>query len=200
VGPASILQLILGAVDRACDRARAKPRAEFISQLMNGISFSAAADVLPQFCFSAMQNVSATDQQAAFDWVKYLKSQQMEEEQKALMLGLRLLNIVGDRVLEATIAGLGPRIRSSLNIGLTMLIRLREVDFEKSSKSLIAVCFALKQGTITVDQVAMGAKMDNIGSQPVDDEVKVLLMASELLKIFGDDIVLRALPMVVPAK
>jgi hypothetical protein len=67
VGPASVLQLIMNAVDRACDRARAQPRAEFISRLMSDVSFAAAADVLPQFCFSAMQNVSASDQQAIQD-------------------------------------------------------------------------------------------------------------------------------------
>ena len=33
------------------------------------------------------------------------------DDQKTLLLGLRLLNIVGTDVLELTINGLGPRIR-----------------------------------------------------------------------------------------
>jgi hypothetical protein len=188
----------LNAVDRACDRARAQPRAAFVSRLMNGISFSAAADILPQFCFSAMQNVSGADQQAVFDWVKFLKSEQTGEDQKSLLLGLRLLNIVGDKVLEATIEGLGPRIRSSLNIGLTTLTQLREVDFKASTKPLIAICYALVQGTIAIDQQALGEKIDNIGGENFANDVAVLLVASELLKIFGDDVVGRALAMVVP--
>ena len=112
VGPASILQVIMTAVDRACDRERARPRAEFISRLMNGVSFDAAADILPQFCFSAMQNVSVSDQQLVLEWVKQIKAaKDIGDDQKTLLLGLRLLNIVGTDVLELTINGLGPRIR-----------------------------------------------------------------------------------------
>lgn len=153
VGPASVLQLILNAVDRAVDRERARPRAEFISRLMNGVSFTAAADVLPQFCLNAMQNVSAKDQQGLLDWVKFIKSEPgIQDDQKALLLGLRLLNIVGDKVLESTIYGLGPRIRLSLDIKLNTLMRLVDLTFETSAGPLLAICYALAQGSIGVNR------------------------------------------------
>jgi hypothetical protein len=146
VGPASVLQVILTAVDRACDRERALPRAEFISSLMNGVSFSAAADILPQFCFSAMQNVGVSDRQAVYDWVKQIRTDTMEDDQKTLLLGLRLLNIVGDEVLISTVTGLGPRIRSSLRIKFDTFAALGQVEFTSAARPLAALCYALAQG------------------------------------------------------
>jgi len=203
VGPASVLQLILNAVDRAVDRERARPRAEFISRLMNGISFNAAADVLPRFCFSAMQNVSAADQQALLDWIKVIRSDsETDDDQKSLLLGLRLLNIVGDKVLESTITGLGPRIRLSLKIGLGTLTLLNQIRFETSASPLIAICYALAQGSIAVDREELEQRVAAIGRQHFDDgvdnSVKVLLLASELLKAFGDDVVGRAVAVIAP--
>jgi hypothetical protein len=199
VGPASVLQVILNAVDRACDRERALPRAQFVSQLMNGVSFTKAADILPQFCFSAMQNVSVGDRQVVLDWIKLLKSDAaVDDDQKALLLGLRLLNIVGRDVLTKTVDGLGPQIRSSLQIDLETLSRLQRVDFVRDAPAVIAICYALAQGAIAVDRAALGQLVDEIGGQPVDNEVKVLLLASELLKAFGDGVVGQALKMFAP--
>ena len=199
VGPASVLQVILNAVDRACDRERALPRAQFVSQLMNGVSFSKAADILPQFCFSAMQNVSVGDRQVVLDWIKLLKSDTtIEDDQKTLLLGLRLLNIVGRDVLSKTVDGLGPRIRSSLQIGLDTLLRLQRVNFATDAGPVIALCYALAQGSIAVDRATLGSAVDSIGGQPFDNEVKALLLASELLKVFGDSVVGQALEMVAP--
>lgn len=166
---------------------------------MNGVSFTKAADILPQFCFSAMQNVSVGDRQVVLDWIKLLKSDTtVEEEQKPLLLGLRLLNIVGREVLTKTVDGLGPRIRSSLHIGLDTLLRLPRVDFAADAGPVIALCYALAQGSIAVDREALGHAVDVIGGQPFDNEVKVLLLASELLKAFGDSVVGQALEMVSP--
>ena len=199
VGPASVLQVILNAVDRACDRERALPRAQFVSQLMNGVSFTKAADILPQFCFSAMQNVSVGDRQVVLDWIKLLKSDTtVEDDQKPLLLGLRLLNIVGREVLTKTVDGLGPQIRSSLSISVDTVLRLQRVDFARDAPAVIALCYALAQGAIAVDAAALGRVADTIGGQPFDNEVKVLLLASELLKAFGDGVVGQALKMFTP--
>jgi hypothetical protein len=199
VGPASILQVIMNAVDRACDRERARPRAEFVSTLMNGVSFEAAANILPQFCFSAMQNVSVADQQIVLEWVKAIKTaKDIGDDQKTLLLGLRLLNIVGTEVLESTIKGLGPRIRASLKIDLTTVALLQHVDFNRSGRPLMEVCYALSQGSVAISRQEMASSLDNIGGLDFGNDVKVLLLASALLKAFGDNIVVQALRMVAP--
>ena len=56
----------------------------------------------------------------------------------------------------------------------------------------------MAQGAIAVDAAALGRVADTIGGQPFDNEVKVLLLASELLKAFGDGVVGQALKMFTP--
>lgn len=198
VGPAGVLQVIVNAVDRAVDRDRAEPRARLTSTLMSGISWEAAADILPQFCFDSMQNVSAEERQRLLEWVDQLKTKQIAPEQKTLLLGLRLLNIVGERVLRSTIHGLGTRIRAPLQIGVETLGMLRRVNFEVGGSALIAICYAIALGDTdwrgTADaRGGVEAVAKEIGQQPYDNEVKVLLLAAELLKRFGEETLASAL-------
>ena len=53
VGPSSLLQIILGATDRAVDRVRASNRAEEVAEIMKGISFDASHQALPAYCIGA---------------------------------------------------------------------------------------------------------------------------------------------------
>ena len=112
-GPAGILQIFLGASDRAVDRARAAPRAKEISDLMKGVDFSKAYQALPAFCFEIMQNVTAEEQQQLATSIDALNaSQNISDNVKAYLLGLSLLNIVGKDVLEAAVKTLGDEIRA----------------------------------------------------------------------------------------
>ncbi len=49
IGPAAILQVILDAADRACDRQRALPRSTAVRLIMKGVSFSRAKEALPLY-------------------------------------------------------------------------------------------------------------------------------------------------------
>ena len=201
VGPASFLQTIMNAVDRACDRKRARPRAEFISNLMNGIAFDVAAEILPQFCLSAMQNVGLAEKQLVLELIRQIKANKdIEDEQKSLLLGLQLLNVVGREVLVSTINGLGPRIRSGLRVGLATVALLQRLRFGDATKPLVELCFALDQRSAAAEhRAALGRTIDAIGAALFDEEVKLLLVAIELTKEFGDEIVGSALWAVVKA-
>jgi len=63
IGPAAVLQVILNAADRACDRVRAGSRSAEVIAIMRGVSFERARDALPLHCFALMQNVSMAEQQ-----------------------------------------------------------------------------------------------------------------------------------------
>ena len=199
VGPASFLQTIMNAVDRACDRKRARPRAEFISNLMQGVAFDVAAEILPQFCLSAMQNVGLAEKQLVLESIKQIKANKdIEDDQKSLLLGLQLLNVVGRDVLVSTINGLGPRIRSGLRVGLATVALLQRLRFGDATRPLVELCFALDQRSTTVEYRAhLGRIIDAIGAAQFDEEVKLLLVAIELTKAFGDDVVASALRAVV---
>jgi hypothetical protein len=199
VGPASFLQTIMNAVDRACDRKRARPRAEFISNLMQGVAFDVAAEILPQFCLSAMQNVGLAEKQLVLESIKQIKANKdIEDDQKSLLLGLQLLNVVGRDVLVSTINGLGPRIRSGLHVGLATVALLQRLRFGDATRPLVELCFALDQRSATVEYRAhLGCIIDAIGAAQFDEEVKLLPVAIELTKAFGDDVVASALRAVV---
>lgn len=104
VGPAGILQIFLSAADRAVDRARATPRALLVNETMNGIDFDKAWISLPPFCFQLMQNVTAEEQAQFGTSMEALNNNTViDGKVKSLILGLSLLNIVGETVLTAAV-------------------------------------------------------------------------------------------------
>ena len=111
VGPSSVLQIILDAADRAVDRRRARGRSDEISQLMREVSFEKAKEVLPAYCLALMQNLAPEDQVELGNQVRALGPSTMDDQMKALLLGLALLNFVGIDVLEAAVKALDGKIK-----------------------------------------------------------------------------------------
>ena len=110
IGPSSILQTILGAADRAVDRSRARPRAVVVAEIMKGVSFEKAAVPLPTYCFALMQNLPPEDQQATAKEIATLVGSNMTEQVKVQILGLTLMNLVGEHVLRAAVDSLKAEI------------------------------------------------------------------------------------------
>ncbi len=73
-----------------------------------------------------MQNLSADDQERLADGLAVLEKATMGDEEKALVLGLELMNHVGPGVLRAAVDSLGPRIRNLPQIELVRSDRLDE--------------------------------------------------------------------------
>ena len=111
IGPAAILQVILDAADRACDRQRAVPRSEMVREIMKGVSFARAKEGLTLYCFALMQNLSIAEQHRVTKDVDTVASSTMEDEVKAFNLGLIMLNVVGEKVLRKSVQDLGAAIR-----------------------------------------------------------------------------------------
>jgi hypothetical protein len=110
VGPSSVLQVVLDAADRAVDRRRARGRSSEVSQTMKNVSFQRASEALPSYCLALMQNLSPEDQAELGTQVRALQSSTMDDQMKALLLGLALLNFVGMDVLESAVTALGDKI------------------------------------------------------------------------------------------
>jgi hypothetical protein len=77
---------------------------------MRGVSFERAKLALPLHCFSLMQNVSIAEQTQVLQTIDALATKSMSDEVKAYNLGLLIMNVVGEDVLEKAIAVLGPPI------------------------------------------------------------------------------------------
>ena len=111
VGPNLLLQVMLSACDRAVDRSMAKPRAKGASALAADLDFDKAAESLPVYCFTLMQNVSTDEQSTIATEVAALHSSNLSNRVKSLVLVLLLTNVCGSTLLEAAIESLGDEIR-----------------------------------------------------------------------------------------
>lgn len=111
IGPSGVLQVLLEAADRAVDRNRAGSRATRVAEILAGVSFEKAHDVLPAFCFALMQSLPAPTQEAAGNEIKALASSGISNNGKALIMGLTLMNVVGEEVLRAAVRSLAGEIK-----------------------------------------------------------------------------------------
>lgn len=113
VGPSTLLFSLLTAADRGVDRVQAKTRSADAGRIMAGISFERARLALPTYCLGLLQNVSAEDQADLRTAVDALAASEMTDGQKALNLGLLLMNVAGPDVLMAAVQTLRDEITSA---------------------------------------------------------------------------------------
>jgi hypothetical protein len=112
VGPAAILQIYMNVADRATDRTRAQARAHAIAKLMKDVDFDKAKVSLPATCFALMQNVGAEEQKIISNQVNGLEGVEIAPAVKSTILGLSLLDIVGEGALQSAIDLLGADIKA----------------------------------------------------------------------------------------
>ncbi len=107
VGPSSVLQIVLDAADREVARTRAQPRGDGVKKIMQGVSFDEAKKALPTFCFNLVQNVTAEEIESTKRNIDALAAAtDIKPQVKALILGLILMNIVGEAALETAVTTL----------------------------------------------------------------------------------------------
>jgi hypothetical protein len=118
VGPSSFLQVVLDASDRGVDRLRAEARAREVLRVMKGVSYARASAALPTFCLTLMQNLPIAEQTALAEEIGKLDGNEIDEDLKTFILGLKLMNVVGEGVLLEAVTVLGPRIQRPHSIAL----------------------------------------------------------------------------------
>ena len=102
VGAVSFLQVALDAADRYVDRRRATARARKVRETMENISFDKASSSLPTLAITLMQNLPEDDQKKLFADIARLKTLVgLHNDVKAQVLGLMIMNVVGEDVLDA---------------------------------------------------------------------------------------------------
>ncbi len=112
VGPSGFLQIFLTAADQAVDRKRAAARSDAVADVMKGVDFDKALQVLAPYCIALMQNLSPEDQDVLKRVLEKLEQREAEASVKALLLGIELINVVGVDVLTTAVTSLGGQIRS----------------------------------------------------------------------------------------
>lgn len=194
VGPNLILQILLQALDRTYDRDRAVPRSMIVSQSMSGVSFAAAQEALPSICFNLMQNVSDDEKKALRDEVDALQASAMSDEAKSLSLGLALLNLVGERTLDAALIALGSSVMSKdlRQVDPGMLFDLAKISPpSRVAAELPLVCNELAdRRTRLKDPATLTAAICDLG---LPDEGKAMLTVFRVIQQYGESTVKTAL-------
>ncbi len=115
-GPVFVLQIILGVADRAVDRRRGYSRSSDVSLIMKDVSFEKAQELLPIYCLALMQNLTKDEQEALARDVASIGATNISDpvaanRQKSVLLGLRLLSVIGTDLLEQAVKSLGDDIK-----------------------------------------------------------------------------------------
>ncbi|MCG8504454.1 MAG: hypothetical protein MI755_07600 [Sphingomonadales bacterium] len=107
IGPAIVIDTMLKVTDREVDRFRAQQRAQDIAKLMSGINLDQASRLVIPFCIALMQNVGAAEREKLQQSVLSLgKDTNIDSKTKPMILGLRLVDMVGFGVLESAVTAL----------------------------------------------------------------------------------------------
>lgn len=116
IGPVSFLQIFLAAADRQVDRTLGETRSNEAEELMAAVNFEKAADVLPIYCMTLMQNVPDVEQAQIGNDVARIRDRKIDNQTKARMLGLRLISAVGKSVVRTAVTSLASQIKDVVRI------------------------------------------------------------------------------------
>ncbi len=197
VGPNMILQIMLQALDRAYDRDRARPRSEQAVDIMKDVSFAQAKKALPSICFNLMQNVPSDEQQGLAREVEALELQsEIPDEARSLILGLALMNIVGEKTLRAAVKAIRKSLQDSNDIDPALIEDFARVDPDRAIASLPRICNSIAYESQRVeDTQVFTAQIVDLG---LDTESTALLMLHALAQHYGPSIVRNAVGIMLP--
>jgi hypothetical protein len=190
IGPSIVLDALLGAADRAVDRAMAEPRADFVHRVLSDISFDRAAAILPSHCVALMQNVTNEESQRIAGVVNKLRSEKdMPDKIKSLNLGLELLSVVGPNVLETAVKSLKRDLQSDRQANVE-LVRdatavIGKVAFEPARRMLPPLVLALWPSEISKEasqKLSLDLKALSEMSDVVD-QFKSLILGIRLARL-----------------
>jgi len=201
IGPAGFLQVVLAAADRATDRMRARPRAKSISEIMNNISFAKSQEALPSLCFGLMQNVGSEEIRNFGLIVKDLQNSKMDDAFKSNILGLALLNIVGESVLREAVSVLRKLIsdppRRVVNSLFTLQL-IKNGNFAQDADQLLDQCLLITGQAIHSNyRVHLKQTLAAITGMKMDNTEKMMMLSSMIISEFSEEIlqyVLKSLP------
>ena len=110
VGLNLVAEAFLRAADAAVDRRRGVAR-DLSVRVMDAVAFEKTVIVLPSYCMGLMQNLSTDDETALARRVAAIRDLATDDSIKCRLLGLAIINVMGERVLVTAIDSIGDRIK-----------------------------------------------------------------------------------------
>ncbi len=209
-GPALVLQVILDALDRACDRERGRRRSEIVQDVMEGVVYSRARALLPQVAMTVLQNLTLEEKSAFVAEVENIERDTNRTDTSRLHeLGLLLMNVVGEELLEQLVRSMGERIRGPAPDDKTMPVFERAGMLEVADLSgLLGLCRALSarrdldpdpKGD-TWHALLRGTPALYAGGSPPRDKERVLMTLAVMREHFGAETVHMAIGLLLTAE
>ena len=113
VGPSTLLKSLLETSDREINRWQAIDRVDDLATVMSDVDFAKAKVVLPMLCFRTVENVPREQQaQMATVIVEIAAEQALTDKHRSIILGSKLISIVGPVVLDRAVKALGGSIKN----------------------------------------------------------------------------------------
>jgi hypothetical protein len=109
VGFNAIVQAFLQTADDAVDRRGAVHRSKAV-KMMESVSFAKAVTILPAHCLALMQNLSQDYQDSLGRRVEEIGKLATDEIEKIRLLGLAIINLMGEDVLVTAVETLRDQI------------------------------------------------------------------------------------------
>jgi hypothetical protein len=185
IGPVVFLQVVLRATDRAVDRIRADARAAAVSSSMAGVSFARAQAALPAFCLALMQNVPADEQNSVGTATKALiGSKELDDETKTRNLGLALMNVVGDKVLQTAVTHLAQQIQKTDRITITGVPPSLAAA---GTADAVATCEALKNVSLPGRRVTWSSDTLSVATITSNGHVIAVARGKTIIRAASDD-------------
>ncbi|HEY2587015.1 MAG TPA: hypothetical protein VGI81_14815 [Tepidisphaeraceae bacterium] len=125
IGPSVLVQSLLKATDAAVDRRRGVARDIAIRRVMSEVSFEKAYQLLPSYCLALMQNLATEDQAALGSQIEGIVRMNSTDSAKARLLGLALMNAVGEEILMAAVESLAAEIKCPKSSAIEIKENLR---------------------------------------------------------------------------
>jgi hypothetical protein len=114
IGLGRFLDVLLESVDRAVDRKRAEERGKAVSEIMKDVVFEKSYQALPAYCLALLQNLPQSDQDMLGKKIGLLYTTEgISPRIKSQLLGIALLNLVGENVLRAAVKNLDRDLQAS---------------------------------------------------------------------------------------
>ncbi len=112
VGPSRLLDTVLNTVKQAVDRKRGEARSATVSKIMQNVDFKKAHMALPAYCFALLQGVPEEEQKKFALKMNALDGTDIRPKIKTLLMGLSLLNLVGEKVLAIAVRDLSEEMQT----------------------------------------------------------------------------------------
>ena len=120
----------------------------------------------------------------------------MSEEAKCIVLGLALMNVVGERVLQSAVEALGTTIKGSSPLDVEIYALMARTPASAIVASLDAACRIVCHP----DQADVDADAEVIQIQDLDltEDAKAVFVVQVMVRRYGSGIVANALAGLVP--